>query len=136
MLKNAINMLETKGFKLYYENDIWLDFRNKFRSQKLKFNKKNCEFILSDTITGYAVFVSWGLQKAITELFKVYDYRAMGLVQFICRELNLTRNQLAEKIPIDRYVLKRAEENVYKVNNRSLEKIIDYAESRGIELWK
>lgn len=134
MLKKAINLLETKGFKLYHESDIWLDFRNKFRSQKLKFNKKSCEFILSDTITGYAIFVSWGLQKAITELFKVYDYRAMGLVQFMCMELKLTKEQLATRIPISVKVLNMAEKDIHKINSHSLEKIIDFAESRGIEL--
>ena len=134
MLKNAINMLETKGFKLYYENDIWLDFRNKFRSQKLKFNKKNCEFILSDTITGYAVFVSWGLQKAITELFKVYDYKAMGLIQFMCEKLKITKEQLATRIPISVAILNMGEKNIYTISEKSLEKIINYAEQKGLEL--
>lgn len=134
MFEVARSALMTKGYKFYSECDRYILFRNWALSTTIKFDKKNPSYRVYDTFTGHAVSVRWGVQKAINELFKVYDHRAIGLVQYVCMELNVTRQQLAEMIPIDRYVLKRAEEDMSSVTDSSLEKIINYAESMGLQL--
>ena len=136
MFKIARDKLMTKGFKFYSECDRYILFRNWALSITLKFDKKNPSYIVYDTITGQAVFVSWGLQKAITELFKVYDYKAMGLIQFMCEKLKITKEQLATRIPISVAILNKGEKNIYTISEKSLEKIINYAEQKGLELWK
>lgn len=134
MLKNAISMLMTKGYKLKKDEENYITFTNWALSHTLKFDKRKLSYILFDTITGQAVNVKWGVQKAINELFKVYDYKTMGLIQYMCRELKLTTRQLADKINISISVIQKAEECVYSVTDSSLERIIDYAEQRGLEL--
>lgn len=128
-------LLECRGYKLHNECDTYIIFRNRSLSRTLKFNKKNPSYTVFDTISGQAIQVRWSLQKAITELFKLYDYKAIGLIQYMYRELKLTRKELAEEIGVDHLTIKRAEEDFYKLNNSTLEKIITYAEGRGLAVW-